>query len=92
LIIALILGAVAAAPTNATKKTIHLVPHSHDDVGWLKTVDQYYDGTNKNAQFTGVEDTITTVIDALLQNPARRFVQIEMKFFSMWFYTQTEER
>lgn len=23
----------------------HLIPHSHDDVGWLKTVDQYFAGT-----------------------------------------------
>lgn len=32
------------------KLNVHLVPHSHDDVGWLKTVDQYFIGSNNSIQ------------------------------------------
>lgn len=31
---------------NDLPLTVHLIPHTHDDVGWLKTVDMYYSGSN----------------------------------------------
>ncbi|KAH9424744.1 carbohydrate binding [Dermatophagoides pteronyssinus] len=55
------------------KLYVHLVPHTHDDVGWLKTVDQYYYGTKQSIQKASVQDILDTVIDELIRNKQRQF-------------------
>jgi hypothetical protein len=67
------------------------VPHSHDDVGWKKTVDAYFDGSEKSAQWTNVNIELTTVMQALLENPERRFSEVEIKFFKMWWDNQSDQ-
>ncbi|XP_013367688.1 PREDICTED: lysosomal alpha-mannosidase isoform X1 [Chinchilla lanigera] len=68
---------------------VHLVAHTHDDVGWLKTVDQYYYGIKNDVQHAGVQYILDSVICALLAEPTRRFVYVEMAFFSRWWHQQT---
>ncbi|KAK2984501.1 hypothetical protein RJ640_016887 [Escallonia rubra] len=73
------------------KLNVHLVPHSHDDVGWLKTVDQYYVGSNNSIQGACVENVLDSVIMALLADPNRKFVFAEMAFFHRWWDEQNLE-
>ncbi|OEL33702.1 Alpha-mannosidase [Dichanthelium oligosanthes] len=77
----------ATAPTTVVggKLNVHLVPHSHDDVGWLKTVDQYYVGSNNTIQGACVMNTLDSVVDALARDPARKFVVVEQAFFQRWW-------
>ncbi|KAH9662683.1 putative alpha-mannosidase [Citrus sinensis] len=64
----------------AGKLNVHLVAHSHDDVGWLKTVDQYYVGSNNSIQSACVENVLDSVVEALRRDPNRKFVFAEMHF------------
>ncbi|CAN1342026.1 Probable alpha-mannosidase At5g66150 [Linum perenne] len=73
------------------KLNVHLVPHSHDDVGWLKTIDQYYVGANNSIQNACVQNVLDSVVAALLKDPNRKFVFAEMSFFYRWWEEQSRE-
>lgn len=70
---------------------VHFLAHTHDDVGWLKTVDEYYSGSNQASQHAEVNLILTTVVAELMKNPARKFTYVEMKFFTMWYKRQNED-
>ncbi|XP_072039219.1 lysosomal alpha-mannosidase-like [Amphiura filiformis] len=85
--------AVQSCPQTVPGKiNVHVVPHTHDDVGWLKTVDQYYYGGRNNipdAHHT-VQYILDSVIPELEKNPSRRFIYVEIAFFWRWWNQQTE--
>ena len=61
-------------------------------LGWLKTVDQYYTGSNTSIQEAGVQFVLDNVVRALLENPARKFIYVEIAFFSRWWAEQSEAK
>ncbi|XP_031623847.1 lysosomal alpha-mannosidase-like isoform X1 [Contarinia nasturtii] len=70
---------------------VHIVAHTHDDVGWLKTVDQYYYGNKIRYQKASVQSILDSVIASLLKDPERRFIYVESAFFFKWWAHQTEQ-
>ena len=82
---------------------VHVVPHTHDDVGWLKTVDQYYYGgewlwfchviyypitANTTIQHAGVQYILDSVVKQLAKNENRTFIYVEIAFFMRWWKEQ----
>ncbi|KAF7495939.1 Lysosomal alpha-mannosidase [Sarcoptes scabiei] len=78
-------------PTKDGMINVHLVPHTHDDVGWLKTVDQYYYGVNNYVQKAGVQYILDTVVEELIRDKKRRFIYVETAFFWKWWQEQNQE-
>ena len=81
-------GIQSCPKTQPGKLNVHLVPHTHDDVGWLKTVDQYYYGSKSGYQKAGVQYIIDNVVHELSNDPNKRFIYVEMAFFFKWWKEQ----
>lgn len=81
-------GFASCPAVDNSKLNVHLVPHTHDDVGWLKTVDQYYYGANNTIWKAGVQYILDSVVQALVRNKERKFIYVETAFFSKWWLEQ----
>jgi hypothetical protein len=64
------------------KYIVHIIPHSHDDPGWIKTFDEYY-----NDQ---VSKILTNAVNNLIENKNRTFVYSEISFFKKWWDLQND--
>ncbi|KAF4094455.1 hypothetical protein AMELA_G00015200 [Ameiurus melas] len=84
-------GYKSCPATKPSMLNVHLVPHTHDDVGWLKTVDQYYYGGRNYIQHAGVQYILDSVVSELQKDPARRFIYVETAFFYRWWKQQDRQ-
>lgn len=81
-------GYESCPTTDPNKINVHIIAHTHDDVGWLKTVDQYYYGTNKRNSDAGVQFILDSIVPQLMMDKDKRFIYVEMSFFSKWWNEQ----
>ncbi|EGC34543.1 hypothetical protein DICPUDRAFT_34840 [Dictyostelium purpureum] len=58
-----------------------LIPHSHCDVGWVETYDQYYT--------ENVSVILDSVVHALINDPTKKFNWAEIIYFERWWNEQS---
>ncbi|KAK8768601.1 hypothetical protein V5799_014933, partial [Amblyomma americanum] len=78
--------------TKPDMLNVHLLAHTHMDLGWLKTVDQYFYGTKNENANVGVRYIFESVLSELESDARRRFIFVETGFFNLWWKKLNETK
>jgi alpha-mannosidase II len=74
-------------PTDYDKqKKLHIfvIPHSHNDPGWIMTYEEYFRTRTKNI--------LNTIVTALSADPKRKFIWAETSYLFLWWREATEQQ
>ncbi|KAE9549642.1 hypothetical protein FO519_007149 [Halicephalobus sp. NKZ332] len=67
-----------------------MITHTHDDLGWIITVDEYYSRLKPKMLPVGVESIYNTVLIELERDPSKRFSFAETGFLTRWVESHDE--
>lgn len=62
---------------NTHKLKVFVVPHSHNDPGWLRTFDAYYRSTTQYI--------LSNILTELTSHKNLTFIWTEISYFSRWY-------
>lgn len=60
-----------------SKLRVFVVPFSHNDIGWVKTMDQYY--------ATKTKFILNNMLRELYKDPTKKFIWTEIAYLAMWW-------